>query len=240
MSQIGRTEQVERTEQVGRSRPVEPVRQAAALLWSNLPVLLAGSVVVVLAAAVVRVIAPVSGVLAVLGSGLLVLPALAALVRGAQVMVADEAFGVADLVRALLRGYGPTAALAAAPMIALSLADVASVQWIAYRQSWMMISLGLCLAVSGIALVLAVIALPYQQQTRSPLVDCWRVAAYVATRRPVPVLAVLSAFVLLGWTVSHASLALMIIFPGPLALLWAVAAGSATTDCRRLLHPARS
>jgi len=46
---------------------------------------------------------------------------------------------------------------------------------------------------------------------------------------------VVSAIVLLGWAGGHLSLALMIIFPGPLALLWAVAAGSATTDSRRRL-----
>ena len=227
-------------ELVDRPRDVDPLRHAAALLWPNLPVLLAGSVVVVVAVAVVKVVAPLSGILAITGSGLLVLPALAASVRGAQVMLADEVFGLADLFRTLARGYRPTAGLAAPAVVALCLADVAAGQWIAHRQSWMMVSLGLCLAVSGIALVLAVIAVPYRLRTRTRSVDCWRVAAYVTSRHPVPVVAVLSVFLLLGWAVDHVSLALMIIVPGPLALLWAVAAGSATTDSRDRLHLART
>lgn len=232
--------QVEQTELVERTRRVDPVRHAASLLWPNLPVLLAGSILVVLAAAAVRAIAPASGVLAVVGAGLLVLPGLAALVRGAQVMIAGEVFGVADLLLALVRGYGPTATTAVVPMIALGLADVAADQWFAHQKGWMMISLGLCLAVSALTIVLGVITLPYRLRTGSRLVESWLVAVYVSTRRPVPVLAVVSAFGLLGWAAGHLSLALMIIFPGPLALLWAVAAGSAMTDCRHRLHPDRA
>lgn len=224
-------------ELVDHTRRVDPVRHAASLLWPNLPVLLAGSTLVVLAAAAVRAIAPASGVLAVVGAGLLVLPGLAALVRGAQVMIAGEVFGVADLLRALRCGYGPTAATAVVPMITLVLADVAAEQWIAHRQGWMMISLGICLSVSALTLVLAVIALPYRLRTGSRLVESWLVAAYVSTRRPVPVIAVVSMFVLLGWAAGYLSFALMIIFPGPLAMLWAAAADSATTDCRHWLHP---
>lgn len=222
---------------VERHRRVDPVRQAASLVWPNLPVLLAGSVVVVLACAVVRVLAPLSGVLAVLVAGLLVLPALAALVRAAQVLLTDDAFGLADLGHALVRCHRPTVAVATVPMITLGLADVAASQWVGHQQRWMMVSLGLCLAVSVITIALAVVAVPYRLRTTSTLVESWLVAAYVITRRPVPVLAVVSAFVLLGWTVSHLSLALMIIFPGPLALLWAVAVGSATAESRRRLHP---
>lgn len=228
---------MEQTDVFDHARRVDPLRHAASLLWPNLPVLLAGSILVVLAAAAVRAVAPTSVVLAVLGAGLLVLPCLAALVRGAQVMIAGEVFGVVDLLRALRRGYGPTVATAIIPMATLVLADVAAGQWMAHREVWMLISLGLCLSVSALTVILAVIALPYRLRTGSRLVESWLVAVYVSTRRPVPVIAVVSAFVLLGWAAGHLSFALMIIFPGPLALLWTAAADSATTDCRHRLHP---
>jgi len=214
---------------------VDPVRHAAGLLWPNLPVLLLGSVVVTVACGVVRALAHPSALL-IVGFALLVVPALAALLRCAQVLVAGDAFGLRDLGRDLVRSYRPAVVIAAPAAVALALADVAAGQWVVHRQGWMMISLGLCLAVGTVAVAAGVVALPYALRTRCRITEAWLIAAYVVTRRPVPVLAVVSAIVLLGWAGQHISLALMIIFPGPLALLWAAAAGSAIDDSRQRLE----
>jgi len=217
------------------TRSADPLRHAASLLWPNLPVLLAGSVLVTVAAALVRLAAPQPGAVTVLGYGLLVLPTLAALLRGSQVLLADDVFGLRHLGPALLRGIRPTVMITAVPMLSLTLAVIAAGQWAEHRQGWLLLSLGLSLAVGLVTAGVGVVALPYVLATRCPVLEGWVVATYVVTRRPVPVLAVVSAIVLLGWAGGHLSLALMIIFPGPLALLWAVAAGSATTDSRRRL-----
>lgn len=217
------------------TRAVDPVRHAAELLWPNLPVLLAGSVVVVVACGVVRTLAHPSGLLSVLGFALLVVPALAALLRCAQVLVAGDAFGLVDLGRAFVRSYRPAVTVAAPAAAALALADVAAGQWVVHQRGWMMVSLGLCLAVATVAVAVGIVALPYALRTGCRSADACLVAAYVVTRRPVPVLAVVSAIVLLGWAGQHVSLALMIIFPGPLALLWAVATRSAIDDSRHRL-----
>lgn len=217
------------------ARAVDPVRLAASLLWPNLPVLLAGSIVVTVACGVVRALAHPSGLLTVLGFALLVVPALAALLRCAQVLVTGDAFGLPDLGRALVRSYRPAVTVAAPAAVALVLADVAAGQWVVHQQGWMMVSLGLCLAVGTFAVTVGIVALPYALRTRCRSGEAWLISVYVLTRRPVPVLAVVSAIVLLGWAGQHVSLALMIIFPGPLALLWAVTTGSAIDDSRHRL-----
>lgn len=218
----------------------DQLRHASRLLWPNLPMLLVGSVVVAVGWSVVRALPSQLGWLAVLGLGLGVLPAFAALLRGCEVLLTDEHFGVRELGVSLVRDYRPAVMVTVVPMATVLLTVMATELWRVSRQSWMLMSVGLGVSLSVVTIFAGVIALPYIVRTRSGIVDGWRVSLYVASRNPVPVLAVLSALALAAWAAAHLSFALLLLLPAPLALVWATATAVATASSRKRLTALRA
>lgn len=209
-------------------QPADRLRRAFRLVWPNLPVLLCGSALVAVGWAVVRVLSPHLGWATVLGIGLLVVPAFAALLRGCEVLLTDEHFGLLSLVAALRRNGRPVARAIVPPVLAVLLTLAGLQLWRLSGQTWMLASVGLGTAVSALTLYTAVIALPYLVRTGAALRDGWLVSFYIATRNPVPVLAVLSAVGLGVWAAAYLSFALVVLLPTPVALVWAAAAANAT------------
>jgi hypothetical protein len=208
--------------------PGDHLVRAARLLWPNLPVLLLGSVLVAIGWCLVRALSPHLGWGSLVGVGLVVVPAFAALLRGCEVLLADEHFGVSSLVRAGVRTLLPAWKVAAVPTVALLLTLSAVRLWQLSGQAWMLVSVGLGAAVSVLALYTAVVALPYLVRTGATLRSGWLVSFYIATRNPVPVLAVLSATALAVWAAAYLSFAVIMLLPAPLALIWAAAVTGAT------------
>ncbi|SEQ87732.1 hypothetical protein [Microlunatus flavus] len=203
--------------------------------WSELPVLLLGSVPVAAAWAVLRSLPPGWGWLALLGVGLVVLPALAVLVRGCEVLLEGERVGVADLLLDLVRCWPTAARVTVVPTAAALLALIGLHVWRVSHQTWVLASVGACLAVTVATAVVAVVALPYVLRTGEPARRTWLVCSYVATRDLVPVLAVVSALGLGVWGAAHLSFALVLLLPAPLALVWACALATATRRSRARL-----
>jgi hypothetical protein len=191
-------------------------------------VLLIGSALVAIGWCVVRALSPHLGWVSVLGIALLVVPAFAALLRGCEVLLTDEHFGVVDLFRTGARTLLPSLKVTAVPTLALLLTVSGYQLWLASGEAWMLISVGLGAVVSLLALYTGVVALPYVVRTGAPLRTGWLVSFYIATRNPVPVLAVLSAVALGVWAAAYLSFAVIVLIPAPLALVWAAAVTGAT------------
>lgn len=196
--------------------------------WANLPVLLLGSVPVAVVWVAVRALPPAFGWLALAGVGLVLLPALAALVHGCTLLLAGEDFGPTALVPTLVRTYPAAVGVTALPTASAVLTLLALHVWRLSHQPWVLASIGAGLAVSVVAGLVAVVAVPYRVATRAPLRETWLVSCFVVTRNLVPVLAVASAVGLAVWAASHLSFALVLLLPAPLALVWASAYSSAT------------
>ena len=209
-------------------RPTEHLGDAARLLWPNLPVLLLGSVLVAIGWSLIRALSPALGWGSIVGIGLVVVPAFALLLRGCEVLLAGDHFGIADLFQTGARTVAPALKVTALPTVALLLTLSGVQLWQLSGQAWMLVSVGLGAAVSTLALCTGVVALPYVLRTGATLRSGWLVSFYIATRNPVPVLAVLSALALSVWAAAYLSFALIVLLPAPLALVWAAAVTGAT------------
>ena len=126
------------------------------------------------------------------------------------------------------RTVAPALKVTALPTVALLLTLSGVQLWQLSGQAWMLVSVGLGAAVSTLALCTGVVALPYVLRTGATLRSGWLVSFYIATRNPVPVLAVLSALALSVWAAAYLSFALIVLLPAPLALVWAAAVTGAT------------
>lgn len=208
--------------------PGDRLRHAARVAWPNLPVLLIGSLLVAAGWSVIRVLSPQLGWATVVGIVLLVVPPFAALLRGCEVLLTDEHFGGLSLLQVLRRVALPAARATLPPLVAVLITVAALELWRWSAQTWMLASAAFGAAVSALILGTTVIALPYLVRTGTGLREGWLVAAYIATRNPVPVLGVMSAVGLGVWGAAHLSFALVVLLPAPLALVWAAAAGTAT------------
>lgn len=208
---------------------VDPVRGALRTAWPNLPVLLAGSVPVAVAWVALRALPPSLGWLFLVGVGLVVLPTLAALVRGCERLLGGDDFGLADLVPTLLRTYPSAVRTAAVPTAAALLTFVALQVWRLSHEPWVLASIGVGAATTGVAALVSVVALPYALRPGTAR-QTWLVSGYVVSRNLVPVLGVVSALGLAVWVAAHLSFALVLLLPAPVALVWAAAT---TTAVRR-------
>lgn len=206
----------------------DEVRRVLSTVWTNLPALLVGSVPVAAAWVALRALPPGHGWLALAGIGLVVLPALAALVHGCTLLLSDEGYGLAEVVPTIVRTYRSSLAVTAVPTSTAALTLVALHVWRLTRQPWVLASVGACLAVTVVAALVAVVALPYRLRTRVDVRSTWLVSSYVASRNLVPVLAVVSVLGLGVWVAAHLSFALVLLLPAPLALVWAAASTTAT------------
>jgi hypothetical protein len=208
--------------------PADQVRAALRTVWTNLPVLLAGSVPVAAAWVALRALPTAYGWLALAGVGLVVLPTLAALVHGCEQLLADEDFGVADLFGTLVRTYRSAVVVTVVPTAAAVLTLLALHVWRLSHQGWVLASIGAGLAATVATALVAVVALPYRVRTGARPRETWLVSAYVVSRNLVPVLGVASALGLGVWAAAHLSFALVLLLPAPLALVWATALSTAT------------
>lgn len=219
-------------------------RRAGRLLWPNLPLLCCGALLVSLSWAVVRLVAPGLSVLSVVLHSLLVVPTFAPLLKGCQVLLTDEHFRIVDLFRTLRRDYLSVVKVGLLPTVTVLLTVSAFDIWYVARQPWMLVSLGLGLSATVVTLYIWVIALPYALRSpSSSLAQGWLVSFYVASRNPVPVLAVVSSVGLAVWATNTVSFALALLIPGPLALIWAAAMAAASDHSRTPLRastPART
>jgi hypothetical protein len=192
--------------------------KAVTALWPNLPVLLAGSAIVGVGWMITQAL---PGWIAVVGFGLLVLPPLAALTDGCRMLIKDEHFGMAALFRSLPRTYAVTIKIIFIPMIMTVLTTLTVGLWQQTGRGWLLPSVVVGCLVCAASIFVAVVAVPYALAGRSTVKHTWLVSAYLASRHPIAVLSTISAVVLLGLVVEHLSFALIILFPGPLAMLWA-------------------
>jgi hypothetical protein len=218
----------------------DALRRSLRLLWPNLPLLLTGSVLVAAGWVLVRAVSKHAGSISILGVGLLVVPLFAALLNAAESLLDDDHVGIPQFVRSLGRSFGRAAKLTALPTGAAFLMLETLLAWQLSGQAWMLASLGLSATATVAALYAGVIALPYAVRTGAALRKVWLVGLYVATRNPVLVLGVVSAVVLTAWAAAYLSFALILLLPGPLALVWSAAVSTAEERSRaRLLVDAR-
>jgi hypothetical protein len=206
----------------------DPGSRALRTVWPNLPVLLVGSLPVAAAWSALRTLPPAWGWLSLVGIALVVLPALAALVHGCDLLLAGEEFGLADVIPTLLRTYPSAVRTTAVPTAAALLTSFALGVWRQSHQTWVLASVGTGLAATLATGLVAVVALPYSLRVVEPWKQTWLVSSYVATRNLVPVLGVVSALVLGVWAAAHLSFALVLLLPAPVALVWAAALVGAT------------
>jgi hypothetical protein len=210
--------------------------KARGVIWPNLPVLAVGSVLVTIAWAFAWLIPRDARWAALVVVGLLVLPLFAALLRGCEVLLVGDHFGVWTLLHGL-PGNLIRAVRITAPVLAVVLLSNAGIYaWQVSGSAWLLPS-----AVLGGVLALAsayvgVVALPYYVAERGSWTQAWLVAVYIATRNPVPVLAALAGVVLGVLATAHLSLALILLLPAPVALVWASAIRTATAHSQDLLH----
>lgn len=203
------------------------------ILWTDLPVLLVGSVPVAAAWALARALPdPVTALLAI---GLLVVPSITVLAVGCQLLLADEHFGIGTLIRTLPVAYGRAVSVAVLPMITAGLTGVGFAAWQRSGSAVWLPSLVVGCLVSTVLILAAVVALPYRVRTGDRLAECWTVALYAASRNPVPVLGAAAAGVLAVSASAYLSFAVIILLPAPLALIWASAVRTATANSRRSL-----
>lgn len=204
-------------------------------VWTNLPVLLAGSVPAAAAWVALRALPASLGWLSLVGVGLLVLPLLAGLAHGCVRLLSDEDLGLTDVGPLLVRSLRGAAAVTLVPTGAAVLTLLALQVWHRDHQGWALASVGAGLAVTIVTALVSVVAVPYRLRTAAPPKETWLVSAYMASRNPAPVLGVVSALALGVWAAAHLSFALVLLLPAPLALVWASAFLTATRRSQALL-----
>lgn len=205
-------------------------------IWPNLPVLAAGSFLVTLVWVLANVTAGGSPWTAMVMTGLLVLPVFAALLRGCEVLLVGDHFGIWTLLgtlpRSLVRGLKITGPV----LIVVLLGNAATYAWQASGSAWLLPS-AVVSGVLGLAVVyVGVVALPYYVGERGSWTQAWLVALYVGTRNPVPVLAALAGVILGVLATAHLSPALVLVLPAPVAMVWASAIRTATGHSQELLR----
>ena len=133
------------------------------------------------------------GSLSLLGAGLVVVPLFAGLLHSCTQLLADEHVGVLQLARRM-PGILTCAWRVTVPITSVALlAGAAGAAWQRGGQPWMLVSLGMCVAVLAVVVVVGVMALPYSLLSNGGGREVWLVGAFLATRHPVLVLGVLSA-----------------------------------------------
>lgn len=207
--------------------------------WPNLPLLLGTSIPVAAGWVVLRSVPSERGWIALLGTGLLVIPLFAGLLSACERLLEDEHVGVLQLARELpgivVRSWRVTVPVT---LVAL-LAAAAATAWQQGGRGWMLVSLGMCSAVLAGVVFIGVIALPYALRSHAPWKETWLVGAYLATRHPVLALGALSACAVTVWAAAHLSFALLVLLPAPLALIWAAAGSEARVRGRARLAGGR-
>lgn len=206
----------------------DPLQRAVRVLWPSLPMLLCGSILVAAAWSLIRMFTPGGGPVAVMAVGLVVVALFANLLHGCGVLLTGDHFGITHLLRDLPRISVAALKITLLPTCAAVLTSVSVEAWRHGGAGWMLLSIGVGGAVTLLSGLIAVVALPYVTRTGVDVRRGWLVASYITTRNPVPVLAAASAVVLAVWATAYLSFAVIMLLPGPVALVWAAAVRQAT------------
>lgn len=205
-------------------------------VWPNLPVLAAGSLLVTITWALATVSANDSPWLAMVLTGIFVLPVFAALLRGCEVLLLGDHFGIWTLLGTLPRSLVRALRITGPVLAVVLLSNAAAYAWQVSGAPWLLPSAMVSGVLGLAAIYLGVVALPYYVGGRGSWRQAWLVALYIGTRNPVPVLAALAGVVLGVLATVHLSFALVVLLPAPVALVWASAIRTATRHSRELLR----
>jgi hypothetical protein len=192
-------------------------------LWPNLPVLLVGGFLVclglVLTAVMSRGVNPVS----VLLTAVIVAPVFAGLVACGNRIVAGDTVDIGELFRSVAGSWWIGLRVAIVPAFALALTLVA---FEVLNQTRLAI---VPLAVSGAVTVVTTlgftVALPLRvDQPRRNGFALWLTSLHAVARCPVPAVAVVAFAITAVWATASSTVSLVLLVPGPLALVTAAAA----------------
>ncbi|WP_020574561.1 hypothetical protein [Actinopolymorpha alba] len=204
--------------------------------WGGLPALLAGSVLSCVATALVMVLSPGINPVSVLLAAVLVGPTFAALADIANQLWDGADVGIHDAVVAL-RGQwrrGVAAGLVLAVPLALFLVALEM-----FRQTgspWALVPMSLSGAVTVVAALTAVVALPRSLGTSASGWPLWIASAHVVARNPAPALAVHVLAGLGVWACVMLTASIYLVVPGAVALAMVAAARTSmflTASARR-------
>lgn len=209
----------------------QPLARALRGTWPALPALLAGSVAVCLAATATVLLAPGVTPVSAVAAGLLVTPCAAALADVGNALAAGREATVTTWWRSLRRlwRFGATHGLVAATPMAAFL--TALTVWRADGAAWVLPSL----AVSGAGAVLAPPALAAVLPLGAARPDLrgrrlWAAGLYLVARWPHRLLAGPALAVLGLWAAVHWTASVLLLVPGPAAVLTAAAVWTSLPD----------
>jgi hypothetical protein len=214
---------------------------AARAMWPNLPGLAMAGVLV--CAALVPAVIVSAGLtpLAVLLTALVAGPVWAAAVDFGDRTARGDQVGVGYLVTAVRHRAGLGVRVALPPAVCAACTMVTLALWQQTRAPWLLAPLGVGGAATLLTVVATVAAFPVAIRTALRGRDLWLTSLAVVVAAPLRVLAVLCALVVsvyvLGFSVSAS---LLLLLPGPLAVLVCVAVPPAApsplpTDAERPL-----
>jgi hypothetical protein len=167
--------------------------------------------------------------------GLVVLPLLGALLRCCTVLLTGDHFGIGTLVRTLPSSFARGLRFCAPITAVALLGSAGTYAWQVSGSAWLLPSAALGSILTLTAMYVGIVALPYHVDGNGSWLRSWQVGLFVATRNPVPVLATMAAGVLAVPAAEHLSVALVLVLPTPVALVWASALRTATNRSRQLL-----
>lgn len=213
------------------------MRRAFRGMWTYLPVLLAGSILVCAVSVLVVLIAPGITPVSVLLIAALVVPAFGALVGVANGIVMRGDSRMRAWGSALVTGWWLTTRLAAAPAVAIALCLVAREVWQRTSSPLALVPVGIAIVVSGILTLGLAAALPLALERRQLRgIRLWASALYLVAKQPIPFVAVICAAAMGVWAATAFSASLLLLVPAPLALLCSAATWS--TAAKIGLHDA--
>ncbi|GAB3744990.1 hypothetical protein [Microlunatus parietis] len=189
-------------------------------VWENLPILLVGGVLCAAGWCLPRVL-PRSPLVTIAAVTLLVLPTLLAWTRACEMLLTGEQHRLGAILRTLPGAWVATVRIGWPGLAALGLASTAITAYDISRQSWMLLSAGVSVALAGIGGLLMITALPYALRTRCAAVAAYREALRVIMIRPVAALGTVAAFVIFVLASGHAAFPVVILLALPLPYVWA-------------------
>jgi hypothetical protein len=219
-----------------RAPAADLLPRAGRLLWTRLPVILAINVAVCASALPGVLVSPQLGPVRLLVSALTVGPVWAAALATSNALVLQRSARAYDPLRGVLRHGRTGAAVALLPAVTASLALVTHLLWQRTGASWLLVPLGLDLTAFVLAGLGAVVAVPLAVEF--PVLRgrrLWAVALTLVAARPwIPlgVVALAGLGLLAGLSLSAS---LLLLVPGPVALLTSAGVWSAVGALRGAL-----
>lgn len=212
---------------------------AARLLWSHLPVLLLGSVLVTLAALAPALISPGLTPVGLLVAAVTVGPVWAGLTATTNRLVGTGDATAIGLLRDVRRHAAAGIRTAAVPGVVLALGVLSLTLWQGTHQLWLLGPLAVTAVVAVLSALAAVVAVPLRVRTGAHGRELWERAVELTAARPSVPLGVLAAAVLGVLAGTSVTASLLILVPGPLALLTSAALWTAPPADATVSDPSR-